>query len=138
MAEQDYVSAYELKKAFEAVATIAERLPASLNQELKQAAEAGIEDTIARIKRVMDAIHTFEDTLDAKQLDLCNRADQFYSTVKEKYATVRAHMEALGSLPDNLNVPFGVIDVIKLAERCQGMTDTQWARVIDLAKALRA
>ena len=84
----------------------------------------------------METVRTFEETLDTKQVELCDRADEFYATVKAKYGNVNEKLKLLAAFPENLKVPHGVIQVIELAERCQHMNDQQWARVVELAKAM--
>jgi Sec7-like guanine-nucleotide exchange factor len=132
----DQMSAYDLKRAFESIVQIAETIPNRMSTILDEGVEAGIQDTLSKMSRVMDTIHTFEETLDKKQEELVERADAFYKSVREKYTEVNNKFESLTSLPENLKVPYGVVQIIEIAERCSKLTDTQWDRVVELSKAL--
>ena len=114
-----------------------EHVTKELMDELKLNLEGALDDL--RVlesfpKRVKTAFVKATEEMDAMSNQLCEAADARYKQIRARSDAINKAVEALSR--DVCRFPYGIKDTLDLAERCCHYTDEQWARVIELAKAL--
>lgn len=129
------ISAYQLRDLLRGLERVIQRMPMVLSKDLSDNLESSVEDATKQAARCLETVAHVEETIRKKEAEMCERFDVFWKTIKDKYAKMRAMAEELPKLPD-IEIPYGFDRLIDVAQRCQNMTDDQWARMKDLAQAL--
>lgn len=129
------VSAYQLQQLLKGLAEVVERMPVVLSKEVQEAVDFSIEEVTVRMSRCLDSVKEFEAVLMRKQQEVCDHFDQLWEKVKTKRAEFSKRRDALPELAD-IKLPHGFRDLFEAAQRWSHLTDKQWARLIELAKAL--
>lgn len=127
---------YQLKNNLEQLTDLVEKLPGILPDEIKQNSEAAFNDLKFQIEKSKKYLEAFHKDLDTFSLKACELYDNAYKVIKEKKEDTDDRMEDLANLKEiKCNIPYNFKEFIDIAERLGKLTDEQFGRVIDLAKA---
>ncbi len=129
------LSGYELQSAFRLLMESIEKIPAILDAELQSVANDGMCDATARVARVIETVKQFEVTLKNKCDEVGQLYDTMWNSIRAKNEELRKRIESVPPVPE-IKVPYNIKELISIAEKCQGLSDTAWQRVVELAKAL--
>ena len=136
MEENIPVFSYELKNTLEQLTKLVEKLPGIIPDEIRQNAEAAFNDLVHQVnksKKYLDAYHT---ELSGFQEKACSLYDEAYLKIKEKKESTDKRLEALSRLNEiKCHIPYNFTELINIAERMASLTDDQFDRLIQLAKA---
>ena len=130
------LSYWELSHLLETTAKAIKDLPNSVIRNLEyveQEAYGHIEDTI---KAVNNRLAELQTALVESDESLEKAVDEHYrSTVRRIYDLNQKLME-LPKIENAMQLPYNVKEIIEIADRFAHLSDEQWRRVIELAKAL--
>lgn len=129
------ITAYQLERTLKDLQKLIDHVPLTLGNELAEACDGGIQDISGKIARTMDAVKTFEEVIDRKQDEIIKLVDELWSKIKESHQRTSERIKALPELPE-IKYPYGLTKVVEIAEKMDRLSDKQWSRVIELAKAL--
>ncbi len=130
------VSYWDMSKLLKDMATLVEKLPNAILTQIKDAEDAELCDLKGKAENVLNELKGVEAAINAKVEEIVRQADDSYQRIKASKQSLQHRLDELPGF--EVKIPFGCKELIDLAERCSHLSDTQWERVIDLAKALAA
>ena len=130
------LSVREAAEVLEAAAQLAREVPGGLIQLNASDLQSTAESALKRGTEVLERIHAVEQQLLAVDERLYSAIEQAYRHAMDARKTLDARLAQLGELP-SIQVPYNITALIEIAERCSNLTDEQWERVVELARALR-
>lgn len=131
------ITHYELQRLLEAIPALVAKIPAIIERNLKDTCEATIPDVIARINRTIETCKTFEETLTAREDELCLHIEAMYAKVAAAHKSLTERIAALPTLPQQIDIPFNYKELLDFTERSSRLTPQAWDRMIAIANALR-
>ena len=130
---KEKVSAYEAGQLVEKVGQFLQQFEKAIITESEYLTEQGntlLEQVGAFAGKVRDEYAVIEK-LAAETETIGNEQ---YTRIRDAHEKIRKRIEELPEIkPPSV---YGMKDILDIAERCRHYTDEQWARVIDLAKAM--
>ena len=137
MSETTTLSAYELTRLLESIPAMVAKIPALVERNLADTCEATIPDVIAKINRTMEACKVFEETLSAREDELCRQIEAVSAKVGKAHASLTERIKALPAMPASLAIPYNFKELLDLAERVAKMPPETFERVIAIANAVK-
>ena len=134
--EKERLTVYEACEVLEAVAKMVREIPGSIIQLNTECLEHEVNSALERAEALIRRFADFHGKLATLDDELYQKAEAVWKTAGLAKDQLRQRLEQLGDVPD-VGVPYNVTQMIEIAERCSGLDDEQWGRVVDLAKALR-
>ena len=128
------LSSYTLREILLLIAGNIEKAPFSFAQEMKDAAEVGLDQLIKSTGRALERIGEFEMKIDRQREVSINALEGYYKAVRNKRDEVSKKISELPQLAD-IKIPYNFADLIKTAQQFQYLDDKTWGRVIELARA---
>lgn len=137
MKEKEYIAfAYELKSSLNALSKLVSELPQVLPDEIKQNADAAFSDLNHHIEKATKALESYQVSLNRFQEKACELYDEAYKNIKKKKEETDRRIEELAKLKEiKCRVPYNFTELINMAERLSRLSDEQFKRIVDLAKA---
>lgn len=127
---------YQLKSTLEQMTDLVEKLPGIIPDEIRQNAEASFSDLQNQIERSKKLLEVFQNDLSGFQQKACDLYDESYKKIKEKKRETDKRMEDLTNLKEiKCHIPYNFSELINMAERLSHLTDEQFNRILDLARA---
>lgn len=102
-------------------------------------AEYAIEDSeglIAKAKEMLSSVDTWLARVDEKSQKISRESERLINDIYAQHTKFKEKMEGLPVFTQNFVVPYGIKEMLDLAERCSHINDNAWLKVIELAKAL--
>jgi len=134
--EDGQVTYYELGEIVKSVTAAIEQLPRSIvtsvTDEEKSATEE-LERVIGKINN--DVVKLLED-LDAANDKVYLAAERYYENSSDTMKKLNDRLSQLPNLRDLYVPTHQMKELLEIAEQCERLSDEQWSRVIELAKAL--
>lgn len=110
-------------------------------KETQKECEAAVSEVVDELSRKLvkyeTALGEFQMVLQQKQLEVTREYDEFYKRIRGIHEQTKERIRQLGELP-KVKLPYGFEELIRTAERYSHLSDEQWAKVGELAKALAA
>lgn len=126
---------YELARVLEEITKMLKELPQSTLREIEATEESGVARLTEEAKRVAAELVNIQKEFDKALVAVCDEANKGYARFREVRQKINHDIAALPPLPE-VKFPWGIEKIVDFAERSTHLTDAQWQRVIDLARAL--
>lgn len=126
---------YDLAKILEDITKMLKELPQSTWREIEATEQSGVVRLTEEAKRIAAELANVQKEFDKALVIVCEEADKGYARLKAVREKVARDIAALPPLPE-VKFPWGIEKIVDFAERSTHLTDAQWQRVIDLARAL--
>jgi hypothetical protein len=127
---------YQLKTTLEQLTDLVEKLPGIIPNEIRQNADASFSDLQHQIDKSKILLEVFQNDLNSFQQKACDLYDESYRKIKAKKQETDKRMEALADLKEiKCHIPYNFSELINIAERLSRLTDNQFQRILDLARA---
>ena len=132
--EQEKLTVYDCGTLFKEVGNALQAFKDSIiihNEYMIEDAEGMIE----KAKEILSHIDSYYDRIEAASQKLFKRSEDVIIEARNSHKKVKGVIEALPVFGE-VSVPYDLSKLIDIAERCNHLSELQWQRVIDLAKAL--
>ena len=126
---------YDIGKLLEKMAKLIRNAPDAIITELGEIERGGVRELVATAETTFTKLREVQTKIDAQVEKAVALSDANWERVKKARDTFAARMERL-DLPE-VKVPYDIEKLVDLAERFASLSDKQWQRVLDLAKAFR-
>ena len=100
-----------------------------------QEASDDLQEVVKSWTRLFETIKDLSKQIEKEETALYKRWETFYSEVMTKRRALEQKIKDLPPLPP-VPIPYNIAELATLAERFSSLTDDQWARVVELARAL--
>lgn len=121
------------------------RAVADMFHGYEQAAIRSIKDNVNDVELLVGFAKKVAASMEEQNAllaDAYKKAEAQYSEIYDKYATARRefekHIKDLGGSLPPVVLPYGLKEMLEMAERFQHVDDESWERFLDLARALRS
>lgn len=125
---------YDLSRLLKDAAEAIDKIPSAILFRIENTEDCAIGDMVSRLRRVNDELLKME----AEIVRADEKSAQLYDDFCSRVNTARNKFDVfMRTLPDinRYVVPHNWEEVIKVAERLSNLSDEQFQRVIELAKA---
>jgi len=132
--DQKELSVYDCGKLFTEIGNALQAFEHSITIHLEYVTEDA-ETMIEKAKETLAHIDSYYDRIEATATKLFQKSEYVVIQARNNHTKVK---EAIDALPvfGEVSVPYDLSKLIDIAERCNHLSEPQWQRVIDLAKAL--
>lgn len=124
---------WEMGRLLTAFGKMLQEIPGSTLKACELTSEDALYRVTADIKAAMTKLEEFQKQFNAIDEKIYNQSEESWKRVQEARAVFEWRLNRL-EWP-NVNFGYGIKETVEVAERLAHLTDKQWGRVIELAKA---
>ena len=132
------MTAYQLSDMFKKAADLAGKIPHAVVEQCKTLKEDEMPRLVKKLNDTLQMLEALYANVETAEEKLCKRYDDMYDNVIKHRMEVEKKMKSLPVLEGvgaATYIPHNIKTVVEIAQQCAHLTDEQWQRVIDLAKA---
>jgi predicted nuclease with TOPRIM domain len=131
---KEKISAYEAGQLVEHVGKLLQNFENAIVTECSEMT-TNANDLISHVEGMAQSLIKTHDKVDLMIAQSVSRADEQFRKVRDTYKDLERKIEELPKF-ENQHMPYNLEQLFSVAERCNSLSDEQWKRVVELAKAL--
>jgi hypothetical protein len=129
---------YALSKLLKQFSEALGRMPGQILREISETSEDGLRTVEKAIVENMKKVAEFQHIFDTQVQEIVDVADEGWNKIRDSRKELDAKIKRLGEdYPLKLPTVYHMKELLDIADRCNRLTDEQWKRVVELAKAMR-
>ena len=127
------VTYWNVADMFNKFAEVLRKIPNATWVELKDFEQKSLEEMATLMRDMLIEIQRREKTLGDVYSKYVDESEKTFRLISAAHTKMRKN---IGALPD-VTVPYGLGKMVEFVQQFNSLTDEQWARMIELAKALK-